>query len=209
METIDIFDQNHNYLGTCDKKRAHEKGLWHQVFSCLFINSQKNTVYFQYKNNTHNELSTLNKVDISVGGHLQAGETIADGVREIKEESSLVVNYNDLINVGLRIINKKIKENFIIKEFAYLHIYDNEFELEKLKSIDDEVLYFIEFDINKIIDFLNGKKEYIYGKTPTGLQKFTKESFIYEYCKDDKLYLNYLLLAQKIINGDKNVKWNI
>lgn len=209
MEIIDIFDENHNHLGTCDKKIAHEKGLWHQVFACLFINSEKNTVYLQYKNSSHNELSDLNKIDISVGGHLLAGEKIEDGVREIKEESSLKVRYSDLINVGLRIINKKITDNFIIREFDYLHIYDTNFDLENLKSSDDEVLYFVEFDIDNLIDFFKAKKEYIYGKTPKKIKKFTKDSFIKGYIEDDHLYLNYLLLAKRVINKENNVKWNI
>ena len=208
MEIIDIFDENHNFIKKTDKKTAHEKGLWHQVFGCLFINSKKNTVYLQYKNSSHNELSDLNKIDISVGGHLLSGETKEDGIREIKEESSLDIKYEELIDVGLRIINKKINETFIIREFDYLHILDYDFELEKLKSIDDEVLYFIEFNIDELITFFRTKKEYIYGKTPNDIRKFNLESFIKGYIEDDQLYLNYLLLAKKIINKEQNVKWN-
>ena len=70
MEMLDIFDENHQFLGTKSKKEVHEKGYWHQVFACLFIDSKQNLVYLQYKNNTHNPVSSLNKLDISVGGHL-------------------------------------------------------------------------------------------------------------------------------------------
>ena len=49
MEMLDIFDENHNLIGTCSKKEVHEKGYWHQVFACLFINSRNNLVYLQYK----------------------------------------------------------------------------------------------------------------------------------------------------------------
>ena len=72
MEQLDIFDENYNYIGTSSKKEAHQKGLWHQTFDCLFIDSKKNTVYFQYKNQEHNAASSKNKIDISVGGHLLA-----------------------------------------------------------------------------------------------------------------------------------------
>ena len=53
MEMLDIFDENHQFLGTKSKKEVHEKGYWHQVFACLFIDSKQNLVYLQYKNNTH------------------------------------------------------------------------------------------------------------------------------------------------------------
>ena len=208
MEMLDIFDENHNHLGTCEKKEVHARGLWHQVFSCLFMNSKKNTVYLQYKNNGHNDLSSFNKLDISVGGHLSAGETIEDGIREIEEESSLKVKYQDLIPVGMRLIDKFINENYIIREFSYLHIYDREFNLEELKSQDDEVLYFVELKIDELISYLKKEIDTIGGQTPEGYKEFAKDDFIQAYINDDQFYLKYLLLAKKVINKEENISWN-
>lgn len=183
------------------------RGLWHQVFACLLIDSSKNTVYLQYKNNKHNDLSSLNKIDISVGGHLMAGEQVSDGIREIKEETNLDVTYKELIPLGMRLINKFINENYIIREFDYLHLYDSHFNLEELKSQDDEVLYFIEFNIDELIDYLKNNKEKVIGMTPEGIKEFMSDDFIQAYIGDDHLYLNYLLLAKRIINGEQNVEW--
>ena len=207
MEMLDIFDEFHNHLGTCEKKEVHKRGLWHQVFACLFIDSSKNTVYLQYKNNKHNDLSSLNKIDISVGGHLSAGENIEDGIREIKEEANLDVTYDSLIPLGMRLINKYINENYIIREFDYLHLLDSKFNLNNLTSQDDEVLYFIEFNIDELIDYLKNNKSEIKGLTPNGEQVFKNDDFIQAYIGDDHLYLNYLLLAKRVINGEKNVEW--
>ena len=208
MEIINIYDEHENLIGTSTKKEAHQKGLWHQVFGCLFINSKKNTVYLQYKNNTHNDISNANKIDISVGGHLTSNETIKDGIREIKEESNLDINYNELIYVGKRIINKYINENYIIREFSYLHILDKELNIKELKSVDDEVLYFIEFDIDELISFLSNKTNTIKGKTPNGETTYSIKDFIEGYINDDQLYINYLLLAKRIINKEENVLWS-
>ena len=208
MEQLDIFDENYNYIGTSSKKDVHQKGLWHQTFDCLFIDSKKNTVYFQYKNQEHNAASSKNKIDISVGGHLLANEKISDGIREIKEEANLDVNYNNLYYLGIRKVNKVINENYIIREFIHLHIYDNSFDIYSLKSIDDEVLYYIEFNIDELIDFLNNNTSIIKGNTPYGEKSFNIDNFIEGYLEDDKLYLNYLLLAKRIINKEENVKWN-
>jgi 8-oxo-dGTP pyrophosphatase MutT (NUDIX family) len=207
MEMLDIFDENHNHLGTCEKKEVHARGLWHQVFSCLFMNSKKNTVYLQYKNNGHNDLSSFNKLDISVGGHLSAGETIEDGIREIEEESSLKVKYQDLIPVGMRLIDKYINENYIIREFSYLHIYDSEFDLNALHSQADEVLYFIEFDIDELIAYLSFETDKVDGLTPEGYKEFKKDDFIQAYVGDDRLYLRYLLLAKQVINKEQDISW--
>ena len=209
MEIINIFDENENLIGTSTKKEAHQKGLWHQVFGCLFINSNNNKVYLQYKNNKYNDLSEENKIDISVGGHLTSKENYKDGIREIKEESGLNIKYDELIYVGKRIINKFINDNYIIREFSYVHILDQKYNINELKSSDNEVLYFIEFDIDELISFLNNPINTIKGLTPEGYKEYKISDFIKGYLEDDQLYINYLLLAKRIINKEKNVKWSI
>ncbi|MCT4575470.1 MAG: hypothetical protein N4A43_04400 [Alphaproteobacteria bacterium] len=33
-EIIDIYDCNYNHIGTKEKNKAHNEGLWHQTFHC-------------------------------------------------------------------------------------------------------------------------------------------------------------------------------
>ena len=204
MEMLEIFNENHTLIGVASKEDAHKFGYWHQVFGCLFIDSNKNKVYLQYKNGQFNDVDKVNKVDISVGGHLKAGENITDGVREIKEESSLDVKFADLDYLGQRKINKVINENYIIREFAYLYVYDSTFNLSDLKSQDKEVLYFVEFDIDELIGFLNYEIDFIIGKTPKCYQKFIIDDFIKGYLEDDQYYLTSLLYAKNYIANKAN-----
>lgn len=206
MEMLDIFDEEHNFLGTCNKTEVHQKGYWHQVFGCLLINSKKNKVYLQYKNSTHNPVSSLNKLDISIGGHLIKGESKENGIREIKEESSLVVSYEKLIYLGMHKTNVQVNKNYIIREFHYEHIYDNDFSLNTLKSIDDEVLYFVEFDIDELLSFIKNNENLIEGQTPYGPQKFKKQNFIKAYLEETKYYEKYLTLAKQL-SIKKNISW--
>ena len=209
MEYVDVFDENYHLIGSASKKEVHEKGLWHQVFSCLFVNTKENKVYLQYKNASHNDVAHQNKLDISVGGHLLKGEKVADGIREIKEESSLEVPFNKLISFGIRKIDKYINDNYIIREFSHLFIYDSAFNLNDLKSLDDEVLYFVEFDLDELISFVK-KPTTIKGLTPQGLKEFQEPDFIKAYIEDDHLYLNYLLLVKKYMQNEplENLTWS-
>lgn len=204
MEMLEIFNEDHTLIGVASKEDVHRLGYWHQVFGCLFIDSNKNKVYLQYKNGQFNDVDKVNKVDISIGGHLKAGENITGGVREIKEESSLDVNFVDLDYLGQRKVNKVINENYIIREFAYLYVYDTTFNLNRLKSADEEVLYYIEFDIDELIGFLKNEVDFIIGRTPTGEHKFTIDDFIKGYLEDDQYYLTYLLYAKKYIQNKAN-----
>ena len=206
-EFIDIFDENHLFTGTDTKVNAHKYGLWHEVFACLLINSKNNKVYLQYKNPKHNDVTNLPKIDISVGGHLQSGETEKDGIREIKEESSLEVEYKDLIKLPDRRIDKYIREDYIIREFEYIYLYDSNISLKDLSCSYDEILFFIEFDIDELINYIKNNKETIKGNTLEGLKEFKRENFIKAYIEDDHLYLNLLLLAKDYIANKDLTKY--
>lgn len=207
MEYVRVLNKKKETIGKCLKDEVHHKGLWHEVFGCLLVDKDKNKVYLQYKSNKHNDLSKKDKVDISVGGHLLYDEDIRDGIREIKEEASIDVNYDDLEYVGERVIDVFINDDYIIREFIYLHILFGNFDLNKLKSIDDEVLYFIEFDLDDLIDFVSSsKRESIIGITHLGKREFKKDDFIKAYLEEDHYYYNYLRLAKERIVGN-NIFW--
>ncbi len=209
MEYVDVFDEDYHLIGKATKKEVHEKGLWHQVFSCLLVDTEENKVYLQYKNASHNDVAHKNKIDISVGGHLLKGEKVEDGVREIKEEASLDVPFDKLVYVGIRRIDKYINDNYQIREFSHLFIYDSKFNLEELKSVDDEVLYFVQFDIDELINFVK-KPTIIKGLTKDGIKEFGEDDFIKAYIEDDHLYLNYLLLVKMYMNNEPldKIKWS-
>ncbi len=42
---IDIYNDQYNYIGTEDNKRAHKLGLWNRVFTCQLFNSERKTVF--------------------------------------------------------------------------------------------------------------------------------------------------------------------
>ena len=201
MEMLDIFDSNHNHIGIESKQAVHEKGLWHQVTGCIFIDSTNNTIYLQYKSASHNQVAHTNKIDISVGGHILAGEPVISGLRrEIKEESSLNIKEEDLFYIGTRTINVDATPTYKIREFCYMYLYDNKLNIDELHSMDDEVLYYISFDIDRLLEFITTNQEQIVGTTPFGKETFNRSNFIKGYI-DDKIYEQLLLLAKSYIGN--------
>ena len=203
-EYIDFYDSKERILGYCDKKLAHEKGYWHRVFGCMIYNSKTKKVYFQLKNPNHNKIHKKKLLEITAGGHLISGETLEDGTREIREETGLGVEYNQLVFLQKRKINKKIKKNYIIKEFQYFYSANLNVRLEDFKNYDqEEVIGFYELNIKDVINLLNNKKDSILGKSIINGEiekvKITKNNFDRDFIKDG-LYLD--LLNRIIMNND-------
>ena len=47
MEIIDIYNENHEYLGKCEKELAHKLGLWHEVFNGIIVNKKIKVLFFK------------------------------------------------------------------------------------------------------------------------------------------------------------------
>ena len=125
-ELIDIYDENMNHLGTAPRSQAHHEGLWHMTFHCWIV-SRPDKIWLQ-RRGEHVETHP-NKLDISSAGHLLAGERPKDGIREIKEELGLDVDFNKLTKL---FTGKKITERpgYINHEFTATYLL----ETHKIRS---------------------------------------------------------------------------
>lgn len=168
-ELIDIYDENLNPLGTAMKSQAHREGLWHKAFHCWILSRGK--VWFQLRGKDK-ELYP-NMLDISSAGHLQAGETAKDGIREIEEELGLNVDFNNLTKLFTARI--ACDDNGICnREFCPTYVLATDAKIEDLKMQPEEVDGVYEVDIDEMINLVKGKVEFI---TAVGLRR-----------NDDKTY---------------------
>ncbi len=168
-EYIDIYDSKENLLGYCEKTKAHKLGYWHRVIGCLIYNRNQNKVFMQLKNPKHNKIHKKPLLEITVGGHLISGETLINGVREIKEETGFVVDYKQLVFLERRVCDESINKKYKVNEFQYYYSLNLDIKVEDFSNYDkDEVLGFVEFDIEDLIKLINGKLKSVKGKRETG-----------------------------------------
>lgn len=164
-EYIDIYDKDENLLGYCEKDKAHKLGYWHKVFGCLIYNSKSHKVFMQLKNPNHNKINKKPLLEITAGGHLISGETLQNGIREIKEETGFSVDYEDLIFLEKRKCDKIVSKDYKIKEFQYYYSLDLNIQVNDFTNFDtSEVISFVELDISDLIKLLIYKVKNIKGK---------------------------------------------
>ena len=132
-ELVDILDVDGNSTGkTCLKSEAHKKGLWHPCIH-VWLYTKKGQVLIQKRIETKDTFP--NKWDVSVAGHIGAGEDVLIAAqREVFEELGVNVEVSDFQFIGNHKTDIKHNENLIDREFHYIYI--TEFK----NSIDDLIL---------------------------------------------------------------------
>lgn len=92
-ELLDVLDDNGIKTGIILlRSEVHKKGLWHRIIVVAIIN-EKNEILIQQR--SHNKDKNPDMWDISVTGHLSAGQdSLTAATREISEEVSVSLGYS-------------------------------------------------------------------------------------------------------------------
>ncbi len=105
-ERIDVLDARGLMTGEVTwKSEAHRLGLWHRCFHCWIASPETafGGPYLFVQRRTPGKETWPDRLDVTVGGHLGAGEeALEGGLREIEEELGLQVASGDLIPLGIR-----------------------------------------------------------------------------------------------------------
>lgn len=102
-EKLDIYDASLQPVGVRTRAEVHREGLLHRTFHCWVTGQDaagNGWLVYQLRG-PHVEIYP-NLLDITAAGHYTAGESAADGVREMQEELGLTVTFDQLTFVGNR-----------------------------------------------------------------------------------------------------------
>lgn len=144
-ERFDIYDQQKNWLGTAERSEVHAKGWWHQTFHCWIFKKEQDVTYLLFQRRHPDKDTFPNQLDISCAGHLEAGESVADGVRELAEELGLQVTMEELTACGVYAEEGKLPGGGMDREFSHVFLYACDRELSEYQVQLEEVsgLYWI------------------------------------------------------------------
>jgi isopentenyldiphosphate isomerase len=87
-ERFDVLDASGNLTGrTRRRDLVHRHGDWHRAFHCwIVVESREGTPALILQRRADDKDTWPGALDVSVGGHYRAGETLADVLREMHEE---------------------------------------------------------------------------------------------------------------------------
>ena len=138
-ELIDIVTEDGKPTGTIARKsEIHKKGWFHNTIH-LWLFTIKGNILLQQRSHKKSIFPLL--WDVSVAGHIDAGETFIEAaLRETHEELGLILRPKDLKKIGVHkhmssYNNGKIQDN----EFHHVYIAQLKVDLNTLIPQPDEV----------------------------------------------------------------------
>jgi len=137
-ELIDILDADGNYTGkSIMKSEAHKKGIYHPSIHVWFYTKNGEVLIQQRAINkdTHPGLW-----DVSVAGHIGAGEDVVDSaIREVQEEIGLDITNKELHKLGVFKYSYHHHKDLLDCEFHHTFLSQLKVPLAMLKMQQTEV----------------------------------------------------------------------
>ena len=160
QEKVKINDEHRNHRGIATRCDVHKFGYWHEAFHCWFIRNEQGIYYIYLQLRSKKKKDYPNLFDITAAGHLLADETVKDGVREIKEEIGIDVNFDELVPLG-ELKYCVVKNNFIDKELANVFLYKSEVEMDDFTLQVEEVAGIVRVTFSDFVQLWFGHKDEI------------------------------------------------
>ena len=168
-ELVDILDENGNYTGKVElKSKAHLLGLFHPTIN-VWCYTESGKVLLQQRGKNKDTFPL--KWDVSVAGHIGAGESAELGaLREMEEEIGVSATQNDLEKIGTLKKEVKHSESLFDREFCHVFLCQlNEHVTLKKQDSEVEALKWITLDEFK--PWISSKHQ---GLIPNSEERFSK-----------------------------------
>lgn len=173
MEYLDVYNENHEMIGTYPRDEVHEKGMWHNTIHCWLYDNESN-VYFQVR-------SDDNKLYTTSSGHVQAGESLKEAFgREVMEEIGVKVGFleAELVKINHWKMDKE-KNGKITKDRAFSHIYilNIKCEPKEFNFSDGEVNGIVKLNSEEVLRLFKDEVKEISGVFIDEENVHTKKTF--------------------------------
>lgn len=162
-ELFDIYDEAMNPIGQAPRSEVHAKGYWHRTFHCWLVRLDEPAgrllVRFQKRQSGKDTFPDC--YDITVAGHLKAGEAVQDAAREIGEEIGLLPDFASLDWIGEcreEAVGAAGGAPFVDREVSAVYAWLCSASLDEFRLQPEEVAGIYEADADDLIEMFEGSR---------------------------------------------------
>jgi isopentenyldiphosphate isomerase len=205
-ELLDYYDDNMNYMGRADRVEVHSRGLWHKTFHCWVLQSDSEGDSILLQRRGRHKTTYPGKLDITAAGHLEAGESPEDGVREFQEELGVALDVSALHFLGIRVA-ASIAGKEINREFNHVYLFRSTLPLDVYRLQRSEVASLVRMPVNEGLRLFAREVNDV---RVTGFEvssNGTRSNVDYQATLDDVIprkdnyYLKIFMMAQRLLEG--------
>ncbi|HEV2527554.1 MAG TPA: NUDIX domain-containing protein [Thermomicrobiales bacterium] len=169
-ELFDVYRADGQPAGRT-KRRAdvHRDGDWHRAIHIWVIGHDDEVGPFLLMQRRSLAKDTWPGVlDVTVGGHYRAGESLIETLREAEEEIGVTVAMGDLVPLGIRVaVNERPEEGIFDHELQDVFLYRDDRPLTGYRPHPAELAELIRIPLDALIEFERG------GPGPIAVQRIT------------------------------------
>jgi isopentenyldiphosphate isomerase len=203
---IDVFDGNHNLLGSLERIAVHQQGLWHQTFHCWIVGERSGFPFVLLQLRSKHKKNYPDFLDITAAGHLEAGEEPLQGIRELEEELGVTVNSGVLKSLGIKHDIGDEANGIRNREFAHVFFLRDDREMTSYHLQEDEVSGLVEVGIADGLRLFSGEERSLDcrairiedGKIVSFIRKVEAVDLI---PRVDNYYLKVFIMARLMLEG--------
>ena len=156
VEHLDVVDEVGRYLRTAPRDEVHERGDWHRVFHCQIVTLRDGVPTAVLQQRSPSKAAFPGLIDISAAGHLAAGETPLDGVRELEEELGIAPAAAELVPLGVRRLADDSGEGTLNCELTSVYLLRDDRPLADYVLARDEVESVLDVPIADLLALFDG-----------------------------------------------------
>lgn len=164
QELFDIYDEHDRKIGTAPRDEVHAKGYLHHSFHCWIVRDTPEGRHILFQKRQDSKDTFPGHFDITAAGHLSAGETVEDAIREVEEELGIPVRMDQLTSLGT--IDHYAEgtaggKSFIDREKCYVFGLLHDVPLTAYRLQEEEVAGLYEARLDDAIALFEGRRDAI------------------------------------------------
>jgi isopentenyldiphosphate isomerase len=161
-ERLAILDEQMVYIGVRTREEVHTLGFWHETFHCWFLKEEGGKKYLLFQLRSAQKKDYPSLLDVTAAGHLLAGETPMDGLREVEEEVGVSISFEHLVKVGV-LKEEQIEDGLINREMCHVYLYRCDLALDDFVLQEEEVSGLVLVELEQYERFERGECETVKG----------------------------------------------
>ena len=192
-------------MRTAPRNEVHERGEWHRVFHCQIVTLRDGVPTAVLQQRSRAKAAFPGLIDISAAGHLAAGETPLDGVRELEEELGVSPASEELVPLGVRRLADDSGEGTLNCELTSVYLLREDRPLTDYVLARDEVDAVLDAPIADLLALFGGTPSItVHGTASAGhpdASEVTLEVTLDDFVPGAEYWVVLMVMAQRFLAG--------